>query len=98
MNIFKLVFDHFLTILSNSVFADEPEIEVEAEKVHSGVGKEAHLSCIVHGDPKPSVSLFVMADSPGLVVMGDDSCLRGCGFESWRTETISKSFSAFLRK
>ena len=21
--------------------------------------------------------------SPGLVVMGDNSCLRGCGFESW---------------
>ena len=37
-------------------FSDEPEIEVEAEKVHSGVGKEAHLSCIVHGEPKPSVS------------------------------------------
>ena len=37
--------------------SDEPEIEVEAEKVHSGVGKEAHLSCIVHGEPKPSVSL-----------------------------------------
>ena len=36
------------------------------------------------GEPKPSVSLFVMADSPGLVVMGDDSCLRGCGFESQR--------------
>ena len=21
--------------------------------------------------------------SPGLVVMGDDSCSKGCGFESW---------------
>ena len=36
--------------------ADEPEIDVEAEKVHSGVGKEAHLTCIVHGEPRPSVS------------------------------------------
>ena len=25
-----------------------------------------------------------MGGSPGLVVMGDDSCLRGCGFESQR--------------
>ena len=24
------------------------------------------------------------AGSPGLVVMGDNSCLRGCVFESWR--------------
>ena len=23
--------------------------------------------------------------SPGLVVMGDDSCLKGRGFESWRS-------------
>ena len=36
-------------------FADEPEIDVEAEKVHSGLGKEAHLTCIVHGEPRPSV-------------------------------------------
>ena len=39
---------------------DEPEIDVEAEKVHSGVGKEAHLTCIVHGEPRPSVSLFLI--------------------------------------
>ena len=37
-------------------FSDEPEIEVEAEKVHSGLGKEAHLTCIVHGEPRPLVS------------------------------------------
>ena len=24
-----------------------------------------------------------MGGSPGLVVMGDDSCSKGCGFESW---------------
>jgi len=35
--------------------ADEPEIDVEAEKVHSGVGKEAHLTCVVHGEPRPTV-------------------------------------------
>ena len=43
---------------SVSSFSDEPEIEVEAEKVHSGVGKEAHLTCIVHGEPKPTVRWF----------------------------------------
>lgn len=37
---------------------DEPEIEVEAEKVHSGVGKEAHLTCIVHGEPRPSIRWY----------------------------------------
>lgn len=36
----------------------EPEIDVEAEKVHSGVGKEAHLTCIVHGEPRPNVRWF----------------------------------------
>ena len=40
--------------------SDEPEIEVEAEKVHSGLGKEAHLTCIVHGEPRPLVSEFAV--------------------------------------
>ena len=31
---------------------------MEAEKVHSGVGKEAHLTCIVHGEPRPTVRWF----------------------------------------
>ena len=26
---------------------------------------------------------FLEGGSPGLVVMGDDSNLKGCGFESW---------------
>ena len=42
---------------------DEPEIDVEAEKVHSGVGKEAHLTCIVHGEPRPSVSFDTIVGS-----------------------------------
>ena len=41
--------------VSYDVLTDEPEIDVEAEKVHSGVGKEAHLTCIVHGEPRPTV-------------------------------------------
>ncbi|XP_058122131.1 lachesin-like, partial [Anopheles coustani] len=32
-----------------------PEIEVEQPIVHSGVGHEAQLVCIVHGEPTPSV-------------------------------------------
>ena len=31
---------------------------MESEKVHSGVGKEAHLTCIVHGEPRPTVRWF----------------------------------------
>ena len=45
---------------------DEPEIEVEAEKVHSGVGKEAHLTCIVHGEPRPSVSFVEVSRFDGI--------------------------------
>ena len=29
-----------------------------------------------------------LGGSPGLVVMGDDSCLRGRGFESWMDMTF----------
>ncbi len=43
---------------------DEPEIDVEAEKVHSGLGKEAHLTCIVHGEPRPMVSIWSAVHSP----------------------------------
>ncbi|XP_050090702.1 hemicentin-1-like [Anopheles aquasalis] len=32
-----------------------PEIEVEQPVVHSGVGHEAQLVCIVHGEPTPNV-------------------------------------------
>ncbi|XP_050067156.1 neural cell adhesion molecule 2-like isoform X2 [Anopheles maculipalpis] len=32
-----------------------PEIEVEQPIVHSGIGHEAQLVCIVHGEPTPSV-------------------------------------------
>ena len=30
----------------------------------------------------PLTSCNLQGGSPGLVVMGDDSCLRGCGFEN----------------
>ena len=26
----------------------------------------------------------ILGGSPGLLVMGDDSCSESCGFESWR--------------
>ena len=29
-----------------------------------------------------NLTIFQLGGSPGLVVMGDDSCSRGCGFES----------------
>ncbi len=41
------------------MISDEPEIEIENEKVHSGIGKEAKISCIVHGEPKPTVSCLI---------------------------------------
>ena len=35
---------------------DPPEIELETNKVHSGENKEAHLTCIVKGNPPPKVN------------------------------------------
>ena len=57
---------------------DEPEIDVEAEKVHSGVGKEAHLTCIVHGEPRPSVSLFLILSSIFFCVFDTVSKVNFC--------------------
>ena len=36
--------------------SDPPEIELETNRVHSGINKEAHLTCRVQGNPKPTVS------------------------------------------
>ena len=36
---------------------DPPEIELSTNKVHSGESKEAHLTCIVKGNPNPTVSI-----------------------------------------
>jgi len=35
-----------------------PEIELETNRVHSGIDKEAHLTCRVQGNPEPSVSWY----------------------------------------
>ena len=43
-----------LTLLSS----DPPEIELETNRVHSGIDKEAHLTCRVQGNPEPSVSWY----------------------------------------
>ena len=40
------------------MIADPPEIELETERVHSGMNKEAHLTCRVTGNPPPSVSWY----------------------------------------
>ena len=45
----------FLYWFCISVTADAPEIEVDKSWVHGGVGYESVISCIVHGDPQPSV-------------------------------------------
>ena len=37
---------------------DPPEIELETDRVHSGENKEAHLTCLIHGNPTPTVGLF----------------------------------------
>ena len=37
-------------------FSDPPEIELETDRVHSGINKEAHLTCRVQGNPAPEVS------------------------------------------
>ena len=42
-------------ILRCEYFADPPEIELETDRVHSGENKEAHLTCIIHGNPEPTV-------------------------------------------
>jgi hypothetical protein len=34
---------------------DAPEIEVERSFIHTGVGYEAQLICIVHAEPQPNV-------------------------------------------
>jgi len=35
-----------------------PEIELETDRVHSGENKEAHLTCIIHGNPTPTVRWY----------------------------------------
>ena len=37
---------------------DPPEIELETNRVHSGINKEAHLTCRVQGNPEPIVSVI----------------------------------------
>ena len=38
--------------------SDEPEIMVDKTVVHGGLGQEAIISCIVYGDPAPSVRWY----------------------------------------
>ena len=41
--------------LSSLSISDPPEIELETNRVHSGINKEAHLTCRVQGNPEPIV-------------------------------------------
>ena len=43
----------------NFVCSDPPEIELETNRVHSGINKEAHLTCRVQGNPEPEVGVTV---------------------------------------
>lgn len=38
--------------------SDPPEVEPERDTVHTGIGLEAHLVCIVHAEPPPQVRPF----------------------------------------
>lgn len=49
----KLLNLHF-----NYLIPDPPEITIEKPLVHSGVGQEAVLVCIVHGEAQPEVSWY----------------------------------------
>ena len=42
-------------------FPDPPEIELETDRVHSGDNKEAHLTCLIHGNPAPTVRKLIIA-------------------------------------
>lgn len=42
-------------VFAYSISADAPEIEVERPFVHTGVGYETQLVCIVHAEPAPQV-------------------------------------------
>lgn len=42
-------------MLYSSIYLDAPEIEVERPYVHTGVGFEAYLVCMVHAEPPPHV-------------------------------------------
>ena len=48
--------DHNNTHHNHTHPPDPPEIELETDRVHSGENKEAHLTCLIQGNPMPSVS------------------------------------------
>ena len=62
------LFAVFVFYLNTFVFPDPPEIELETDRVHSGENKEAHLTCLIHGNPTPTVSqaflVFIINDIP----------------------------------
>ena len=62
--LFWVVYQDFLTARLNDKYAkppptsDEPEITVDKSVVHGGLGEEAVISCIVYGEPSPSVRWY----------------------------------------
>lgn len=39
-------------------FSDPPEVETERTSVHTGIGMEAQLVCLVHAEPAPHVTWY----------------------------------------
>jgi len=54
-----------------------PEIELETNKVHSGENKEAHLTCIVKGNPTPLVRWYkettLLSESSSVIFSTSDA-------------------------
>ena len=47
-----------MRVMMMRTLSDPPEIELETNRVHSGINKEAHLTCRVQGNPEPIVSWY----------------------------------------
>lgn len=54
---------------------DSPEVEAERATVHTGIGLEAQLVCIVHAEPPPQVSTNMSS-------IKDSSCLFDRGVDT----------------
>ena len=83
------------SVTSNSVFVEVNRIilKVSSKETISGFLKTFAANILwkwwtdvltVFDDFSGPQRVELQCGSPGLVVMGDDSCSKGCGFKSWR--------------
>lgn len=49
---------HQIKLTLNIYLTDSPEVEAERATVHTGIGLEAQLVCIVHAEPAPQVCIL----------------------------------------